>query len=405
MTKHILAWFWLVAGVVGAQTFRVKDGAWPWHDRIDQWQLVDVPAALVSDDEIPQQSCGSRGLVFPPGLEAALVAMSAGDAGRLVADLKIPLRTTDLKVTIQSPDGKRRLPYPVYVYPNPPESLDSKGAAKSGLLLLKLSDGGIAGKPFAVPAAPASLVPPEKTLAERSSFHLYLLVGQSNMAGRGTVEAMDLAIHPRVLCLDKNGRWVVALDPLHTDKPTVAGVGLGTTFGKVMAEADPTAVIGLVPCAVGGTTLAQWQKGAPPVGDWGKLYENAVSRARIAQRDGVLKGILWHQGEGDSAAARIALYREGLTRLVTDLRADLEAPHAPFVAGMLGVWDERRHAGRQAFNENLAGLPEWFPEAAVVSAEGLDHRGDGTHFCSAALREFGRRYAAAMQALLREEGK
>ena len=192
---------------------------------------------------------------------------------------------------------------------------------------------------------------------------------------------------------------MVALDPLHTDKPSIAGVGLGTTFGKVMAEADPAVVIGLIPCAVGGTTVSQWQKGAPPVGNWGKLYQNAIDRARIAQRDGVLKGILWHQGEGDASPAKIAAYREKLTRMVAAMRADLDAENVPFVAGMLGVWDEKRHANRQAFNENLAGIAEWFAHAAVVSADGLEHKGDGTHFGSAALREFGRRYAKAMQAL------
>jgi hypothetical protein len=320
--------------------------------------------------------------------------MSSSDAHRLVKELKIPLRETDLKVTIQSPDGKTRLPYPVYVYPEPPDELNSQGNAKSGLLLLKLSDGGIASRPIEIPGPP---VAPEKSLAERQGFQLYLLVGQSNMAGRGRIESQDLAINPRVLSLDANGRWVVAMDPLHTDKPAVAGVGLGTTFGKVMAEANPGVVIGLIPCAVGGTTVSQWQKGAPPVEPWGKLYENAILRARLAQRDGVLKGILWHQGEGDTSSAGIAAYRERLTRLVADFRADLEAPDVPFVAGMLGVWDPERHGGRQAFNENLAGIGDWFPRAAVVGSEGLEHGGDGTHFGSAALREFGRRYAEAMQ--------
>ena len=383
-------------GLAGEQTFQVRDGAWPWHDRVDVWQLAEVPPGLVSDDPIPQQSCGSRGLVFPPGTTAALVAMSVSDATRLVQELKLPIRRTDLHVTIQSPDGSKRLPYAVFVYPEPPDELDTKGHAKAGLLLLKLSDGGIASRPV---DAPPPIAAPEKTLAERRDFHLYLLVGQSNMAGRGRIESQDLAIHPRVLCLDQNGRWVVAMDPLHTDKPAIAGVGLGTTFGKTMAEAHPGTVIGLIPCAVGGTTLSQWAKGAPPVEPWGHLYDNAVQRTRLALKDGVLKGILWHQGEGDASAGATAVYRERLTRLVADFRADLQAPDVPFVAGMLGVWDPERHAGRQAFNENLAGLAEWFPRAGVVSADGLEHGGDGTHFGSPALREFGRRYAQVLRGL------
>jgi hypothetical protein len=147
MMRHVTVLAFLVWGVAWGQTFQVKSGVWPWHDRVNQWQLVDVPDQLVSDDAIPQQSCGSRGLVFPKGLKAAVVAMNSSDANRLVSKLKIPLRETDLKVTIQSPDGKKRLPYPVFVYPNPPEKLDSKGNARAGLLLLKLSDDGIKSRP------------------------------------------------------------------------------------------------------------------------------------------------------------------------------------------------------------------------------------------------------------------
>jgi hypothetical protein len=218
------------------------------------------------------------------------------------------------------------------------------------------------------------------------------------MAGRGTIEAVDLSINPRVLSLNKDNRWVVAMDPLHTDKPSIAGVGLGTTFGKEMAKADPNAVIGLIPCAVGGTSISQWRKGAPPTGNWGKLYDNAIERAKIAQRDGVLKGILWHQGEADCSPTNIAAYQERLTKLVANFRQDLKAPDVPFLAGTLGVWDPKRHASRKAFNDNLAGLPTWFAKAAVVDAGGLPHRGDNTHFSSASLRELGRRFAKAMQA-------
>ena len=399
MKRSLVIVCMLIAGVAGAQTFQVQNKVWPWHDRVDIWQLVGVPDQLASEDAIPQQSCGSRGLVFPKGLKAAVVAMNATDAARLVKKLKLPLRQTDLQVTIQSANLKkqRRLAYPVFVYPNPPEKLDSKGNAGAGMLLLKLSDEGIESRPYTFPVPPAA---PEKSLAERSQFHLYLLVGQSNMAGRGKVEALDLAINPRVLCLNKEGRWVVAMDPLHTDKPSMAGVGLGTTFGKTMAAASPNAVIGLIPCAVGGTTVSQWQKGAGPVGDWGKLYENAIRRAKIAQYDGVLKGILWHQGEGDCSTGNVAAYQERLTKVVTNFRTDLEARDVPFVAGTLGVWDQARHAKRKAFNENLAKLPTWFAKGAAADASGLAHKGDGTHFGSAGLRELGRRYAKAMQELL-----
>src|SRR5947208_10691890 len=89
------------------------------------------------------------------------------------------------------------------------------------------------------------------TLPPKEKFHLFLLVGQSNMAGRGTVEAQDKTPHPRVLMLNKEGAWVPAIDPLHFDK-SAAGVGLGKTFATLYAEAHPGITVGLIPCAVGG---------------------------------------------------------------------------------------------------------------------------------------------------------
>ena len=80
-------------------------------------------------------------------------------------------------------------------------------------------------------------------------FHLYLLIGQSNMAGRGSVDAESKAAHPRVLMFDNNREWVPATDPLHFDK-AVAGVDPGLAFGKQMAEEDSKVLIGIIPCAV-----------------------------------------------------------------------------------------------------------------------------------------------------------
>ncbi len=77
------------------------------------------------------------------------------------------------------------------------------------------------------------------------------------MAGRGTVEAQDTVINPHVFTLNKNNKWVPAQDPIHFDK-TIAGVGLGRSFGIEMAKANPGVNIGLIPCAVGGSPIDAW---------------------------------------------------------------------------------------------------------------------------------------------------
>ena len=89
MMRPVAVLAFLAWGAVWAQTFQVKNDAWPWHDRVDQWQLVDVPDQLVSDEAVPQQSCGSRGLVFPPGLKAAVVAMTNLNATLVARNKKL----------------------------------------------------------------------------------------------------------------------------------------------------------------------------------------------------------------------------------------------------------------------------------------------------------------------------
>lgn len=91
-------------------------------------------------------------------------------------------------------------------------------------------------------------------LPAKEKFHIFLLAGQSNMAGRGKIEAEDKVPHPRVLVLSKQGEWKPAMAPLHYDKDA-AGVGLGSSFAVALAEKDPSVTIGLVPTACGGSSI------------------------------------------------------------------------------------------------------------------------------------------------------
>ncbi len=237
----------------------------------------------------------------------------------------------------------------------------------------------------------ASLPPPEQ-------LHVYLLIGQSNMAGRGELDTAQRLSRLRVLKFSPNNAWTIGVEPLHHDKPAVVGAGLGMSFARQMADADPRITVGLVPCAVGGTPLERWEKN-------GDLYNQALERARLALRHGTLKGILWHQGEGDSGTeAKARSYADRLAQMIADLRADLGAGEVPFVAGKLGEFlSPQTRDGKPSFwpvvNEQLASLPARVPNSAVVESTGLQHKGDQVHFDTPSLREFGKRYAAAMQGL------
>lgn len=223
-------------------------------------------------------------------------------------------------------------------------------------------------------------------LPPKKDFRLFLLIGQSNMAGRGKpLEEQDATPHARVLVFDKQRAWVPAIDPLHFDKPKVVGVGLGTTFGKTVAEARPEISIGLIPAAFGGSPIADWAKGA-------RHYTVAVERAKAALKDGTLAGILWHQGESDSDPAKAALYQAKLDQLVKDLRAELESPNVPFIVGTLS--DTAKGAGAPEINKALLTLADRVPHVGCARAEGLTMSADRIHFDAKSYREFGRRYAA-----------
>ena len=236
----------------------------------------------------------------------------------------------------------------------------------------------------------------QPALPPKEQFHLFLLVGQSNMAGRGLVEDQDRTPHPRVLMLSKNGEWVAAVDPMHFDKPGIVGVGLGKTFGTLMAEARPGVSIGLIPCAVGGSPIDTWKPGIFYEPTKSHPWDDAMRRAKVALKSGVLKGILWHQGESDSTEALAPAYEAKLHDLIARMRRELNAEGIPFIAGQLGVfdeapWKEPRRVVDRAHRE----LPRKVKLTAFVSAEGLKDKGDKTHFDAASYRELGKRYAAA----------
>jgi hypothetical protein len=225
---------------------------------------------------------------------------------------------------------------------------------------------------------------------EPKELNLFLLAGQSNMAGRGEVEAQDREPIQDVLALNKELAWVPAVDPIHFDKP-IAGVGLARRFAKTLRKLAPGAKIGLIPAALGGSSLDEWREG-------GMLFTSAVKRAKAAQAAGTLRGILWHQGEADSNdEARARSYSARWWAMMTALRAELGAGDLPVVVGELGEFLVGRSDGKQPFanvvNEQLALIALRGRRAVFVSAAGLVHKGDDLHFNSASLREFGRRYA------------
>ncbi|MEJ7691857.1 sialate O-acetylesterase [Daejeonella sp.] len=235
-----------------------------------------------------------------------------------------------------------------------------------------------------------------------SNFHLYLLAGQSNMAGRGEIsEKYKDQGNPRLYVLDKDNEWVAAKHPLHFDKPPVAGVGPGLSFGIEMANANPGVKIGLVPCAVGGTSINVWEPGASDKATKTHPYDDALKRIEEAMKSGVFKGVIWHQGESDSNPKAAAAYYAKLAKLIERVRIITRDPKLPFVAGELGRFKEQY----ATINTVLEKLPGMVKYTAVASSKGLEHKGDLTHFESASADKLGKRFASKMKGLHKKGAK
>ena len=135
--------------------------------------------------------------------------------------------------------------------------------------------------------------PSEVEVTAPSNLKLVLCLGQSNMAGRGKMTDADRAVVPNAYKLNVSNRWVQARAPYHFDK-TVAGVGPVDEFVKQYLKDHPGESVGVVPCAVGGSSVLSWKVFRD--GKKGANLVTALDRAAAAATNGTYIAILWHQG-------------------------------------------------------------------------------------------------------------
>ena len=395
------------------------------------WERRDFhhDASLGPDWVMPLPNAEPRPVAFAARAKKAVSPQFASGAAA-TAELKHGTKKDEkpkdyVEVTFPSATGAHAVAYMVYVRDEAGKELRAKGCIpadyarpesakeKEVVCDFKLRElpsgqkvrfavkpmesfGGLGGEivsdVFAVPDWALKLPPKDK-------LHLYLLVGQSNMAGRGDLSKTDPISSDRIITLAKDNEWDVGKEPLHFDKRT-AGAGLGMSFARAMADAEPGVTIGLVPCAVGGTSIWQWEQPGR------ELFDKTIKRARRAMQDGTLKGILWHQGESNCASEKDAkVWGPRFTEMVKAMRAELG--DVPVVAGELGEYlkDNKDKNGRCNFpyagviNESLHAAEGNLAKYAVVSAQGLTPNKDNLHFDTPSLRTFGNRYAEAMRAL------
>jgi carbohydrate esterase-like sialic acid-specific acetylesterase len=272
--------------------------------------------------------------------------------------------------------------------------------------------GGGAGGTGAEEPAPEEPAPdPELPPGVDPNFFIFLTFGQSNMEGVPLPEAQDRQEDPRVKVLAYDNcanlgrtynQWYTASPPLHSCN---LGVGPGDYFGKTLAAALPANVtIGIVPNAIAGVDIDFFRKGVrsarrgefriPPDNQRDSAYDMIIERGRLAQQVGVIKGIIFHQGESDSGSPNRDQWVGKLQQIVSDIRTDLNIGNVPFVAGEL-LYNAQGGCCGDSLNPLINSLPNVIDEAFVVSANGLTNI-DNFHFTLPSQRTFGARYGAVM---------
>ena len=234
--------------------------------------------------------------------------------------------------------------------------------------------------------------------SEANGQDLYLIIGQSNAAGRDTEnispDSLD-SVTPQVTYFTDDARLIKARQPLNQyssirKRLNLQGVNLGLEFGKAMNKANGRKV-SLVVNARGGTRIGEWGRGNAT-----RYFDEAVDRVRnVESLTGArLKGILWHQGEGNvnsTDGTFTESYFNSLRTMIRDFRSELG--NVPFLVGQIA-----HKQANLAFNTAIKTVDDSsFGESNVdwVTARGLETF-DGTHFTAAATRELGLRYAKIM---------
>ncbi len=258
-----------------------------------------------------------------------------------------------------------------------------------------------------------------KAASPDPNFYIYLCFGQSNMEGGAAIEAIDRAADTRfrvMAALDcpnlgrKKGSWYVAAPPLCLCN---SGLSPADYFGRTMVANLPSNVkVGVINVSVSASKIELFDKDSYKAyistitEDWmkeriaaygGNPYAHLVEMAKLAQKDGVIKGILLHQGEantGDNAWP--SKVKKVYDNLIRDL--ELKATSVPLLAGeVVGADQEGRCA---SMNSIIDKLPQTLPSSYVISSNGCTDKADNLHFDTAGCRELGKRYATKMLSLM-----
>lgn len=218
-----------------------------------------------------------------------------------------------------------------------------------------------------------------------------LMIGQSNMAGRGFLNEAPMICNERIHML-RNGRWQIMTEPINYDRPN-SGIGLAGSFAAMWCMENKEEKIGLIPCAESGSSIDDWAVNKV-------LFKNAVIQAKFAMQDSELIAILWHQGENDSYNGNFKTYYNKLHTMIETLRTELKIETIPLIIGGLGDYLGKSGFGLncteyESVNNELLRYANEHKHVYFATAKELTSNPDGIHLDAISQRRFGVRYYEA----------
>src|SRR6185436_1996808 len=220
---------------------------------------------------------------------------------------------------------------------------------------------------------------------------VFIMAGQSNMAGRGIVEPEDTVSDKRILSINEDGQIIIAKEPLHFYEPERTGLDCGLSFAKALIKKLPDSIsILMIPTAVGGSSISQWLNDSLYRNV--KLFSNLLAKIEIGKQNGVIKAILWHQGESDANENNIPHYKQRLGLLFSKFRTAVGNNEMPVLIGELGSFSEDP-VNFSLINKAIHEYAAEDKNSSVISTKDLKDKGDHLHFDSKGQRTMGRRFA------------
>ncbi|NJK41069.1 MAG: sialate O-acetylesterase [Acaryochloridaceae cyanobacterium SU_2_1] len=239
---------------------------------------------------------------------------------------------------------------------------------------------------------------------------LFILAGQSNMSGMGELPNSRMATHPRIYVFGNDYHWKLAKEPMDDPRNQVdsvsedqsAGFSPAMSFANTLLEQHPEMVIGLIPCAKGGSSIHEWRR---QLND-NTLYGSCLKRIRAALMMGEVAGFLYFQGEIDAIDPKEDPQRTFLSRqwadafaiLIRDWRRDLNLPELPVVFAQIGTNTEpKRFKNWDVVKKQQCQVR--LPFSVMVTTDDLPLQ-DYVHFTTASYQIIGQCFDKAYMQLL-----